>query len=138
MSYDGHFCTGIHGAENHICLCPCERSQLEPLCVHASTHKYAFFISQMLLYIIPLCATSHMSVPFRVRTVGPSACMYISTNIWYDAHIHILTSLQMLHHEYFRTEPMLCELTYVFSLASAHTWNLLVYMHVLTRIHLET
>ena len=84
ISYDGRFCTRIHGAETHICLCPCERSQLEPLCVHANTHKYAFLRSQMLLYISPLCATSHMSVPLRALTVRTSlfTCKYSQVYIF--------------------------------------------------------
>ena len=78
ISYDGHFCTRTHGAETRIWLCPCERSQLEPLCVHANTHKYAFFRSQVLLYTNPMCATSHMSVRLRVLTVTTSlyTCIY--------------------------------------------------------------
>ena len=85
---DGHFCTRTPGAETHICLSPWERSQLEPLCVHANTHKYAFFRSQILLYTNPMCATSHMSVPPRVLTVRTFlyTCIYTHIHISYYGH----------------------------------------------------
>ena len=78
ISYDGHFCIRTYGAETYILLCPCERSQLEPLCLHANTHKYTFFKSEILLYTNPLCATSYMSVPLQVHTLRTSlyTCIY--------------------------------------------------------------
>ena len=45
ISCDGHICTRTYGAETHIWLCPCARSQLEPLCLLANAHKYTFFKS---------------------------------------------------------------------------------------------
>ena len=56
-------------------LCPCECSQLEPLCIHTYAHKYTFFILQILLCMTPCCANSansHMSAPLRVLTVRTS------------------------------------------------------------------
>ena len=50
ISYDGHFCTRTHGADTHICLCPCERSQLEPLCVHKYSQVYIFQITVAFVY----------------------------------------------------------------------------------------
>ena len=50
ISYDGHFCTRTHGADTHICLCPCERSQLEPLCVHKYSQIYSFQIIETFVY----------------------------------------------------------------------------------------
>ena len=78
ISYYGHFCTRSQGAETRICLCPCECSQLEPLCVHKYSQVYIFFRSQILLYINPLCATPHMSVPLQALTVRTSSytCIY--------------------------------------------------------------
>ena len=78
ISYDGHFCTRTHGAETLICLCPCERSQWEPLGFHTDTHKYTCFRSQILLYNNPRCGNSHMSVPLRALTVRTSllTCIY--------------------------------------------------------------
>ena len=61
-----------HCVQPHICLCPCECSQLEPFCLHANTHKYTSFKSQILLYTNPMCATSHMSVPLQVHTLRTS------------------------------------------------------------------
>ena len=110
MSYDGHFCTGIHGAETHICLWPCERSLLEPRCVHANTHKYAFFRSQILLYTNPMCATSQMSVPLQVHTLRTSlyTCIYPHKFIYYVM-------------DTFVQEPPERKLTYVYALGSAHS-----------------
>ena len=79
------FCVWLRVVRTHICLCPCECSQLEPLCIHRDTHKFTYFILQILL-----CGT-----------------------------------------------PLLCELTYVCALASAHTQNLFVYIHILTSIHIS-
>ena len=45
ISYDGRFCTRTHGVETHICLCPCKRSQLEPLCVHKCSQLCIFRIT---------------------------------------------------------------------------------------------
>ena len=64
-------------ANTHICLCPCDCSQLEPLCLHRYTHKYTNFILQILLCMTPCCANSHMSVPFPVLTVRTSLHTYI-------------------------------------------------------------
>ena len=64
--------------ETHICLCPCKRSQLEPLCVHANTHKYAFFRSQLLLNISPLCATQICLCPCKRSQLEP-LCLHANT-----------------------------------------------------------
>ena len=64
-------------ANTHICLCPCECSQLEPLCRHRYTCKCTYFILQILLCMTPCCANSHMSVPLRVLTVRTSLHTYI-------------------------------------------------------------
>ena len=66
-----------HVVRTHICLRPCECSQLEPLCIHRYTHKYTYFILQILLCMTPCCANSHMSVPLRVLTVRTSLHTYI-------------------------------------------------------------
>ena len=65
--------------ETHICLCPCKRSQLEPLCVHANTHKYAFFRSQLLLNISPLCATHICLCPCKRSQLEP-LCLHANTH----------------------------------------------------------
>ena len=69
ISYDGRFCTRTHGV----------RSQLEPLCVHANTHKYAFFRSQLLLNISPLCATHICLCPCKRSQIEP-LCLHANTH----------------------------------------------------------
>ena len=44
-SYCRYFCILTQVVQTYICLCPCERSHLEPLCIHAHTHKYTFVMS---------------------------------------------------------------------------------------------
>ena len=78
--------------------------------IHRFTHKYTYFILQILLYVNPCCANSHMSVPLRVLTVRTS----LYTCIYSEVYIYHITNT-------FICEPMLCELTYVCALASAHS-----------------
>ena len=154
ISYYKYFCVWLRVVRTHICLCPCECSQLEPLWIHTYahkytffilqillcmtpccansanshmsaplrvltvrtsfihryTHKYTYFILQILLYVNPCCANSHMSVPLRVLTVRTS----LYTCIYSEVYIYHITNT-------FICEPMLCELTYVCALASAHS-----------------
>ena len=84
ISYRRCVCRCTHVEKAHICLCPCECSHLEPLDIHAYTHKYTYIISQIRLQMNPCCAKSHMC-----------------------------------------------------ALASAHTQNLLRYMHIFTSIHIS-
>ena len=77
ISYYRYFCVWLRVVRTHICLCHCECSQLEPLCIHRYTHKYTYFILQILLCMTPCCANSHMSVPLRVLTVRTSLPTYI-------------------------------------------------------------
>ena len=116
-----------HVVRTHICLCPCECSQLEPLCIHRYTHKYTYFILQILLNVNPCCANSHMSVPLRVLALRTSLYTYTYTHKYTYIKNHITDTLVY--------QPVLCTLTLVCALASAHTENLFVYMHVLTRLH---
>ena len=39
-----YLCIWTQVVQTHICLCSCERSHLEPLCIHAYTHKYTSVI----------------------------------------------------------------------------------------------
>ena len=105
-------------ANLHFCLCPCKRSQLEPLCVHANTHKYAFFKTQLLLYKRTVC-NSHMSVPLRALTVRTSlfTCKY--------SQVYMFQITDTLVYK-----PIVCKLTYVCALASAHTLKLFLYMQI--------
>ena len=94
ISYYGHFCTRSQGAETRICLCPCECSQLEPLCVHKYSQVYIFFRSQILLYINPLCATPHMSVPLRVLTVRTSLFTCMCSQEYIDSPRNVDNSIE--------------------------------------------
>ena len=68
-SYHGYVGISTRSVHSHTCLCPCQCSHLEPLCIHAYNHKYTYIISQIFVYINPCCANSHMSVPLRVPTL---------------------------------------------------------------------
>ena len=93
----------------YVCALASAHSQ-NLLCIHRYTHKYTYFILQILLYVNPCCANSHMSVPLRVLTVRTS----LYTCIYSEVYIYHITNT-------FICEPMLCELTYVCALASAHS-----------------
>ena len=67
----------------HICLCPCECSQLEPLCIHRYTQKYTYIILQILFfYVNPCCENSHMSVPLRVLALRTSLHTYMCSQVY--------------------------------------------------------
>ena len=42
MSYHRYLYIWTHVMRTHICLCPCECSHLEPLCIHTYAHKYTY------------------------------------------------------------------------------------------------
>ena len=42
MSYHRYLYIWTHVVRTHICLCPCECSHLEPLCIHTYAHKYTY------------------------------------------------------------------------------------------------
>ena len=72
--YYRYFYMWTHVVRTHICLCPCECSQLETslyTCIYSEVYIY-HIISQILLYVNPCCANSHMSAPLRVLTVRTS------------------------------------------------------------------
>ena len=72
ISYYRYSCIWLRVVWTHICLCPCECSHLEPLCIHACTYKNTQITSQIDLYMSPCCANSQMSVPLRVLTLRTS------------------------------------------------------------------
>ena len=57
-------------ANLHFCLCPCERSHFEPLCIHAYTYTFTY-VWWTLLCRNPRCGNSHMSVPLRAAQLEP-------------------------------------------------------------------
>ena len=99
LAYNRYSCIWTHVLRTHVCLCPGECSHSEPLCIHAYTHKYTHIVLQILLYMTPCCANSHMFVPLRALTPRTS--------------LHIFTSIHKSYHRYFVYEPVLSELTYV-------------------------
>ena len=113
ISYHKYFYMWTHVVRTHICLRPCECSQLEPLCIHRYTHKYTYFILQILLNVNPCCANSHMSVPLRVLALRTSLYTYTYTHKYTYIKNHITDTLVY--------QPVLCTLTLVCALASAHT-----------------
>ena len=81
ISYYRCFCVWLRVVWTHICLCPCECSHLEPLCLHAYTHKYTYIIAKIPLYVNPCCANSHTSVPLRVLALRTSLHTYICSQV---------------------------------------------------------
>ena len=118
LAYNRCSCISTHAVRTQVCLSPCDCSHLEPLCIHTYAHKYAYIISQILLYINPCCALSYLFVPLQALTLRTSLYTYIYSQVL-DSY-HIMDS--------FVYEPMLCEITHVCALASAHTLKLVVYM----------
>ena len=125
--YYRYFYMWTHVVRTHICLRPCECSQLEPLCIHRYTHKYTYFILQILWNVNPCCANSHMSVPLRVLALRTSLHTYICSQVYCTYSIT----------DIFVYKLMLCKLTYVCALANAHTQNLFLYIPILTSIHIS-
>ena len=110
ISCHRYVCISTLAVHSHTCLCPRECSHLEPLCIHAYTHKYTYFILQMLLYMTPY------------------TCIYK----WY-----IYNKYTFFHStDTFVYEPMLCGITYVCAVASAHTQNLLAYIDIYSQVYI--
>jgi hypothetical protein len=74
-------------------------------------------IKNTLVYEPKLC-NSHLSVPLRALTLRTFLYTYIYSQVLDSYHIM----------DGFVYEPMLCEITHVCALASAHTLKLFVYM----------
>ena len=108
-----YLCIWTQVAQTHICLCPCQRSHLEPLCIHAYTHKYTFvicYITNTFVYEPMLCNLTYVC-PLRVLTLR-TLCLL--------TYIHKFTCMYYMI-DTLVYEPMLCKLTYLCALASAHT-----------------
>ena len=71
------------------------------------------------------CAKSHMSLPLPVHTLKRVLTLRASlyTQIYSQIYIFHITDT-------FVYDSVLCELTYVCALASAHTQNLFAYIHM--------
>ena len=101
-----------------------ECSHFEPLCIHAYIHTYSYFVLWTLLYKIPGCGNSHMSMPLRVLTARASLCAQILTSI----HFFQITDT-------FVYKPIVCNPTYVYAIASAHSSNLFIYTCIYPQIY---
>ena len=127
----------------HICLCPCECSQLEPLCIHRDTHKFTYFILQILLCGTPCCANSHMSVPLRVLTLRTSLYTYIYSQVYiyqesYHGYVGISTCAVHSHTCLCPCECSNFEPVCIHAYAHKHTYviskNTLVYNPILCKL----
>ena len=108
--------------KTYVCLCPCECLHLESLvCIFLYTyiHKYTFIIS----YEPKLC-NSNPSVPLQVLTLRTSLDVYIYSQVY----TYRISGT-------FVYQSMLCELTSVCFLASAHLLKLVLYIHIFTSKH---
>ena len=97
--------------QTYVCLWPCESWHLEPFCIHTYIHKYSYtcIVWCIVSYLNPCCAKSHMFAPLWVLTLWTFLFAYIYSKIYI---YHVIDT--------FVYEPMLCELTFVSSLASLH------------------
>ena len=95
LAYNRYSCIWTPVLRTHVCLCPGECSHSEPLCIHAYTHKYTHIVLQILLYMTPCCANSHMFVPLRALTHRTS--LHIFTCILY-IYIYIFMLNLVLGH----------------------------------------
>ena len=109
----------------YVCA-PYECSHIEPFCIHQHFQKCTYIIPKIRLYMNQCCANLHLFVTLRALTLRTT----LYTCIYSQVYIFHIT-------ETFVYDSVLCELTYICALASAHTWNLFAYTHLLTSIHIS-
>ena len=69
----------------HICLCPCEFSHSEPLCIHTYTHKYTYIknhIKDTLVYRPVLCTLRLACALANAQTLNLFVYMHMLTSIY--------------------------------------------------------
>ena len=88
LAYNRYSCIWTHVVRTHVCLSPCDCSHLEPLCIHTYAHKYAYIISQILLYINPCCALSYLFVPLQALTRRTFLYTYIYSQVLVNISYH--------------------------------------------------
>ena len=89
FAYQPFLCT-------QTCLCPCERSHLEPLCMHTYHNKYTYIISQIYhkyVCVSTLVVHSHLLVPLRALTLRTSLWTYIYSQVY----IYHITNISQIH-----------------------------------------
>ena len=133
---------------SHTCLCLCERSQLEPLCTHILT-SISIHISIMdsFVYEPMLCELTFVFCHFECSHFFFVSCIYSQTYSYYiiqtlvyepmfsqmvvplqvltlgtSSYSHICSQVDIFHTtDTLVYDSVLCELTYVCALVSAHT-----------------
>ena len=77
-----NFCIQTHCGQTHICLCPCKRSRLEPLCVHKYSQVYMFQITDTLVYKPTVCKLTNVCALASAHTLNLVLYMQISRSIY--------------------------------------------------------
>ena len=134
-----------HVVRTHICLCPCECSHLEPLCIHTCAHKYTYIPSQILLYMNPCCASWHMFAPLRVLTPRTSLYTYIYSQVYiyqesYHGYVGISTRAVHSHTclcpcECSHLEPLCIQIFKSISIHTSYHVSFCIWTHVV-RTHI--
>ena len=104
----------------HTCLCPCERSHLETLCIYTYHHKHTYIIPQMYhkyVCVSTLAVHSHLLVRLLALTLRTPSYTYISPQVYIYPATRIYIYISQIR---FRVNPC-CALTLACALASAHT-----------------
>ena len=137
MLYHKCDCIWTHVLQTHIRLCPWERSQLEPLCIHTLLttiyiyiYIYIYLSSQLGSYMNPCGSSSHMFMLLRVLTLRTSwyTCKYsqdlTSIHIPYRRYVcrwthvvqsHICVPLRVSHLEPLDVHACIHKYTYILS-----------------------
>ena len=126
ISYHRYVCISTLAVHSHTCLCPCERSHLEPLCIHTCFRSISHYIDRIM--------DSFVYEP--ILQENTNVCAFASAHTYnLFVYMHILTSTRMLYHKYFVYEPMLCKLTYICALLSPHALNLM-YLYISSQVYM--
>ena len=128
ISYHRYVCISTLAVHSHTCLCPCERSHLEPLCIHTFFRSISHYIDRIM--------DSFVYEP--ILQENTYVCAFASAHTYnLFVYMHILTSTRMLYHKYFVYDPDVVQ-TYVYlcpfesSRLEPH-----VSIHIFTSIHVS-
>ena len=116
-------------ANSYRCLCRCECSQLEPLCIHSiypQIYKYSYY--RYFCVWTSCCANSHMSVPLRVLTVRTSLHTYICSQVY----IYSITNTFVYRTRAVQSHTMYvhpCGCSHLESIHILYTWHSFVYVY---------
>ena len=90
ISYYRYFCVWLRVVRTHICLCPCECSQLEPLCIHTYVTSIHIFHHRYVCISTRAVQSHTCTCHCRCSHLEP-LCIQIFTTI----------SIHILYHEQF-------------------------------------